>query len=520
MWPILLLLCLHPGYLEGARILAVFPLPSPSHYFFALPYLKSLASLGHEITSVSPYPQREPFKNIHDIPVPEVFENFNEILKIASTPRSTWQSSDFINEYVLNLTRTVLNNEGVRRSILGPQKPHFDLVVMDVWRFDVLMGLAAYFDAPIIGLGSYGTDYKIDELMGNISPMSYLQSPSSRFYDLEAYGQRLSYLVERTVMYINYKWRHVRKQEALYKEYFPSIAEGKPLSKISRNFSLVLLNQHFTLGPPRPYVPNMIEVGGLHVNPKPEALPAELDNFIQGAGESGVIYFSLGTNVKSKSLSEDRRKVLLETFASLPQRVLWKFEDEQLPGKPSNVFISKWFSQQSILAHPSVKLFITHGGLLSTIESIHHGKPMLGLPCFFDQFRNMAHVKQMGLGLVLNIKEMTSEDFNSTIRRLLTNKSFEETARITAARHRDQPMKPLDTAIWWTEYVLRHKGAAHMQVAGKDLDFVRYHSLDVFGTFLIGALGLLGVFTFFIYVILRKCLLQKKDTNEAIKKIQ
>lgn len=77
MPPIFLLVCLLPGYSEGARILAVFPLPSSSHYFFALPYLKSLAFLGHEITSVSPYPQREPFRNIHDIPVPEVFENFN-----------------------------------------------------------------------------------------------------------------------------------------------------------------------------------------------------------------------------------------------------------------------------------------------------------------------------------------------------------------------------------------------------------------------------------------------------------
>ncbi|EDV52957.1 UDP-glucuronosyltransferase 2A3 [Drosophila erecta] len=520
MWPNLLLMCLLPGYLEGARILAVFPLPSPSHYFFALPYLKSLASLGHEITSVSPYPQREPSQNIHDIPVLEVLENFNEILRIASTPRGTWQKSDFINEYVLNLTKTVLNNEGVRCNILGPEKPHFDLVVMDLWRIDVLSGLAAYFDAPIIGLASYGTDWKIDELMGNISPISYLQSPSPRFYDLGAYGQRLSQFVERTLSYINYKWRHVRKEEALYRQYFPSTAKWKSLSEISRNFALVLVNHHFTLGPPRPYVPNMIEVGGLHVNPDPEALPAELDHFIQGAGESGVIYFSLGTNVRSKSLSEDRRKVLLETFASLPQRILWKFEDEQLPGKPSNVFISKWFSQQAILAHPNVKLFITHGGLLSTIESIHHGKPMLGLPCLFDQFRNMGHVKQMGLGLVLNIKEMTSEDFNSTIIRLLTNKSFEETARITAARYRDQPMKPLEKAIWWTEYVLRHKGAAHMQVAGKDLDFVRYHSLDVLGTFLIGALGFLGTFTFFIVMTLRKCPLLKKYKYEAIKKIQ
>jgi len=77
MLGIFLLLCLLPGYLESARILALFSIPSPSHYFFALPYLKRLASLGHEITTVNPFPLREPIKNIHDVPIPEVFENID-----------------------------------------------------------------------------------------------------------------------------------------------------------------------------------------------------------------------------------------------------------------------------------------------------------------------------------------------------------------------------------------------------------------------------------------------------------
>jgi len=82
-------------------------------------------------------------------------------------------------------------------------------------------------------------------------------------------------------------------------------------------------------------------------------------------------------------------------------------------------------------------------------------------------------------------------------------------------------MKPMETAIWWTEYVLSHKGAAHMQVAGKDLGFVRYHSLDVFGTFLVGALVILGIVTYLLVMTLRKCLfLIKRGKCEAIKKIQ
>lgn len=34
-------------------------------------------------------------------------------------------------------------------------------------------------------------------------------------------------------------------------------------------------------------------------------------------------------------------------------------------------------------------------------------------------------------------------------------------------QYRDRPMAPLDTAVYWTEYVIRHKGARHLRSAGK-----------------------------------------------------
>ena len=44
----------------------------------------------------------------------------------------------------------------------------------------------------------------------------------------------------------------------------------------------------------------------------------------------------------------------------------------------------------------------------------------------------------------------------------------------------------MDRATFWTEYVLRHKGAMHMRSAGRHLNFWQYHSLDVVVALLIG----------------------------------
>ena len=44
---------------------------------------------------------------------------------------------------------------------------------------------------------------------------------------------------------------------------------------------------------------------------------------------------------------------------------------------------------------------------------------------------------------------------------------------------RDQPEHPLDRAIYWTEYVLRHKGAYHLQSPAREYSFLQYYLIDV-----------------------------------------
>lgn len=64
----------------------------------------------------------------------------------------------------------------------------------------------------------------------------------------------------------------------------------------------------------------------------------------------GVIYFSMGSNAKSKDFPLELKTMLLTAFKELPFTVLWKYEDDELPGRPDNVKIAKWLPQQDVLS--------------------------------------------------------------------------------------------------------------------------------------------------------------------------
>lgn len=155
---------------------------------------------------------------------------------------------------------------------------------------------------------------------------------------------------------------------------------------MEKNLSAVLLNSHAPLTTTRPTVPGMVFVGGMHIKNVPDPLPEDIKTFIENS-EHGVIYFSLGSNVKSSEMPKESRQIFLDVFSELKQRVIWKFEDENVPKLPPNVMVRKWLPQPDILAHPNIKVFITHGGLFGTQEGVYNAVPMLGMPFYCDQVR-------------------------------------------------------------------------------------------------------------------------------------
>ncbi|XP_023036443.1 UDP-glycosyltransferase UGT5 [Drosophila willistoni] len=497
------------GLCSAYNFLMVLNSAGRSHFNVGHALAKGLVAKGHEITVVSVFPLKKPIPGYHDVDVPNV------IKVMQGDIAALWQSiqkpltEKLMDHYQMGfrITRGLFEDPNFQKLLVSNST--FDGVICESFYNDAHYGLAEHFKAPLIALSTGGALTFISDMVGSPAPPSFVPHIMLSFGDHMTFYERLV-----NVLFLAYErflldYYYLPKQAEIYREFFPHNKHN--FYEMRRNASLVLINQHFSLGFPRPYAPNMIEVAGLHVDDNQKPLPPAIEKFINESNH-GAIYFSMGSNLKSKDLPAEKIAEILQAFRGLKQRVLWKFELDDLPNKPDNVYISNWFPQTDILAHPNILAFITHGGMLSTTESIYLGKPVIGYPIFSDQFSNMAHAEQIGYGIKLDFQKLNSKDLRAAIERITSVRSYSERVQAISQRYRDQQQKPLDNAVFWVEHVVRHKGADYLKSAGQRLNWWQYHIVDVLAVISISVILTLTVLFWALWKLLSK-LLNGKTKN-------
>ncbi|XP_070132936.1 UDP-glycosyltransferase UGT5-like [Drosophila bipectinata] len=505
-WVLVLGLLVFLGSAESANILGIFTVPQPSHVIVHMSLAKVLAERGHNLTIIT------------SIEPPIKHKNFN----IIRVPHSKDEERD-LNEALVNMAKIdggvlsqLLNmpkffdvNSRIMTSALRDPRVvdlyenkdnHFDLVIAGYFMNNFQLGLAQKLKVPVIISFSQQPVEFMANMVGNPRSLSHVpgiltavekgqvMSFSQRFHT-----QTISWL--QRIWLAQYDWNNSKIYRSLYGD-DPSMTAYEDLSK---NISLMFFNSHaLSEGPIRPNVPAVVEIGGIQIKNKPDLLPLNMAEFL-GNATKGAILLSLGSNLKGSHLTPEMVQSMFKVLSNLPQRVIWKWDDlKNTPGTSDNILYSKWLPQDDILAHPNIKLFITHAGKGGTSESQYHGKPMLAIPFFGDQPGNAGVLVKSGYGLSLSSLDLNEENFRSSIVRILEDPSFTNNVKAFSDLYRDRPLTAQETVIYWTEYVLRHRGAPHLQSPVVHMSFIAYHNIDIY-IILILILSIVVVLTKFVF---------------------
>ncbi|KAJ8020898.1 UDP-glucuronosyltransferase 2C1 [Holothuria leucospilota] len=336
-----------------------------------------------------------------------------------------------------------------------------------------------------------------EDIIGMPLPTAYVPSILSSFTDEMTFFQRLRNLIFRVVRnlmthFVFYRpFSHVQQKH--------NISIHKTVAEMYSDAALWLCHIDLTLDWARPVTPNWIPIGGITARPA-ERLPPELEEFVQGSGDDGVIVFTLGAAAHAL-YNEELAEIFASVFGRLPQRILWRQDGPRPKNLANNTKLVKWLPQNDLLGHPKTRLLIYHGGSNGVHEAIYHAVPMVIIPFLNDQFPLGAAIQGKGIGLVLQKYDITEKRLESTINTVLTNPRFQKRVEHLSAIHHDSPQTPRERAVFWIEHILRF-GGDHLRPRAADMSFIELYMIDV-AVFL----TILCAFILYIeYFFLKKCL--------------
>ena len=98
------------------------------------------------------------------------------------------------------------------------------------------------------------------------------------------------------------------------------------------------------MGGMRPVPPNIVYCGMMQCR-EARPLPGDLQQFMDSATQ-GVLYVSFGSVLQGSQVPVDKKEALIKAFGSLKQKVLMKWESDDMDGKPDNMMVRKFLPQQ------------------------------------------------------------------------------------------------------------------------------------------------------------------------------
>lgn len=449
----------------GYNILGICPSASYSHQQPFQALMKALANRGHNVTVISTIPSKKPIKNYEDVDL-----SFSYRKKDCTGLRHK-------GAFTLLHENMQGANELCEEQLFSPpianlisKNKTFDAVIIEQLWYQCYYALVNHYNSPVlIGFLSVGNLPYVMDSVGNPDDPFLNPDMAYPFANKMSLNERIWNTLYTTWTRIYYKHWHLPRAQKIVNKWTPDVS----VQDIDRNFSLVILGNNHVFGYPKPLLPNVIEVHSLQISGERGTLPKDIQEFLDNA-EHGAIYFSLGSNLQTHQLPAGPLKALYNALSSLKQRVLWK-DAGDMAIHPANIKFVKWAPQQAVLAHPKVMAYVMQGGLQSLQEAVHYSVPVVAIPFFGDQLFNARKILDAGIGLTLNIDTITEESIVRTLTDVIENKTYYNNIRTMSEIVKDEPVKPMDRAVWNVEHVIKFSKSKHLRYHGHDVSFIDYY---------------------------------------------
>lgn len=259
------------------NILAIFTLPIKSHIYFAEPILKRLAQKGHNVTVIGYFPLKEKIGNYNDVVIGDTKFFTDTIDKIPIYDLGTADSLNKLTMYTTFLALDFVGQFGCKKLLESQNVQNFltdgktfDLAITEHFNSDCALSIIKKFDCPTIRVHSGYFMPWTAWRFGNPFNPAYMPNCFLPFSDKMTFLQRVENTALTLVHNIYFNKFAIQSESKLVNGNV-----GKHVKIFENdiyNDSLLLLNAHYTLNIPVPLVPNVIEIGGIHVG-KNKSLP-------------------------------------------------------------------------------------------------------------------------------------------------------------------------------------------------------------------------------------------------------
>lgn len=260
---------------HGYNILTVFNFPAKSTTIGTFrPILEKLASRGHNVTVISFFRQDKVIPNYVHITIRYVeVSDMGKLLSNISFIEPNRSYFKYMAPVILKIASKKLCDllfEAEAVQDLFRSNITYDVVMLPIFQSECVYQLAKKFSSPTIGFHSsimmhwtadrFALPYSPAVVPNNFLPfttkMAFLERVENA---LVTWGQQLYY---QQVM--------VPADREILRTHF-GVAAPEDLKDLMYNTSLFISNTHFSINLPKISLPNVIEVGGMHIG-KPKTL--------------------------------------------------------------------------------------------------------------------------------------------------------------------------------------------------------------------------------------------------------